>query len=73
MFDINEYSVNALMDDMTDIFKMATEQIKAEFESMLETQKTFLKTTGIDNIYSSWFNFSPSNFIDYAIVYLNKE
>ena len=71
MFDIKEYSVGTLMNDM---IEMTTEQIKTELEGMLETQKDILKTTGIEYLYSRWFNnFSPSSLIDYAIVYLNKE
>ena len=68
MFDIKEYGVFTLMNDM---IEMTTEQIKIELEGVLETQRSILKTTGIDYLYSQWFNFSPVTFIDYAIVALN--
>lgn len=70
MFDIKEYGVFTLMNDM---IEMTTEQMKVELEGMLETQKDILNSTGMDYLYSRWFNFSPSSLIDYAIVYLNKE
>lgn len=70
MFDIKEYGVLTLMNDM---IKMTIEQMKVEFEDVLETQQSILKATGIDYLYSRWFNFSPVNFIDYAIVALNND
>lgn len=70
MFDIKEYSVGTLMNDM---IKMTNEQIKADLEGVLETQQDILKLTGIEYLYTRWFNFSPSNLIDYAIAHLNKE